>query len=74
MLVNNGEANKQNLMACFMIREWFPVRTAGDGRDGFDMACTLLPCIVLLGAMMPEVDDWTIRAILKANTAARDSQ
>jgi hypothetical protein len=73
VLVNNGEANKQNLMACFMIRNG-----SRCGRqamvDGFDMACTLLPCIVLLGIMMPEVDDWTIRAILKANTAARDSQ
>ncbi|KQQ26354.1 hypothetical protein ASF58_13340 [Methylobacterium sp. Leaf125] len=74
VLVNDGEAIQRNLMVGFMIRQWFSVHPAGDGRAGFDMAHPLSPCIVLLGVMMPEVDDWTIPAILRANTAARGFQ
>jgi CheY-like chemotaxis protein len=30
------------------------VRTAGNGRDGFDLACRLLPDLILLDVMMAE--------------------
>ncbi|GJD75993.1 MHYT domain-containing protein [Methylobacterium goesingense] len=72
VLVVDDEASQRDLMARFLIRQGFSVRTAGDGRTGLDLARTLAPRVILLDVMMPEVDGWTVLATLKADAATRD--
>jgi CheY-like chemotaxis protein len=72
VLVVDDEASQRDLMARFLIRQGFSVRTAGDGRTGLDLARTLAPRVILLDVMMPEVDGWTVLATLKADASTRD--
>ena len=72
VLVIDDEASQRDLMGRFLTRQGFSVRTAGDGRTGLDLARTLLPRVILLDVMMPEVDGWTVLATLKGDKATRD--
>jgi PAS domain S-box-containing protein len=72
VLVVDDEASQRDLMARFLIRQGFSVRTAGDGRTGLDLARTLAPRVILLDVMMPEVDGWTVLATLKADASTRE--
>jgi PAS domain S-box-containing protein len=72
VLVVDDEASQRDLLARFLIRQGFSVRTAGDGRTGLDLARTLAPRVILLDVMMPEVDGWTVLSTLKADGTTRD--
>ncbi|MCJ2086998.1 response regulator [Methylobacterium sp. E-005] len=67
VLVIDDEANQRELMTRFLERQRFAVRTAGDGRTGLDLAKSLKPRAILLDVMMPEMDGWSVLAVLKAD-------
>lgn len=45
------------------------VITAGDGLDGYHLACARQPDVVLLDILMPVIDGWTVCQKLRANPA-----
>ncbi len=48
------------------------VRVARDGRQALEQAKAILPDLILLDAMMPELDGFEVAAALKANPATQD--
>lgn len=72
VLVVDDEASQRDLLARFLTRQGFAVRTAADGRTGLDLARRLRPAAVLLDVMMPEIDGWTVLASLKDDPATRE--
>ncbi|AWN49351.1 hybrid sensor histidine kinase/response regulator [Methylobacterium terrae] len=67
VLVIDDEASQRELMARFLERQSFAVRTAGDGHTGLGLARSLRPRAILLDVMMPEMDGWSVLAALKAD-------
>ncbi len=48
------------------------VRVAKDGREALEQAKAIHPDLILLDAMMPELDGFEVAAVLKANPATQD--
>ncbi len=72
VIVVDDEASQRDLLARFLTRQGFAVRTAADGRTGLDLARRLQPTVVLLDVMMPEIDGWTVLSALKEDPATQD--
>lgn len=53
-LIIDDDADFAAAMARLLEQAGFQVKTARDGREGFDMACALRPDIILLDVMMTE--------------------
>ncbi len=72
VLVIDDEAAQRELMARFLERRGYAVRTAANGAVGLELAAALQPRVILLDVMMPELDGWSVLAALKqrADTAA----
>jgi two-component system cell cycle response regulator len=51
------------------LRPHVDVITAGDGLDGYHLACARQPDVVLLDILMPVIDGWTVCRKLRANPA-----
>lgn len=47
----------------------YAVITAGDGLDGYALACQRRPAVILLDVLMPVVDGWTVLQKLRSNPA-----
>ncbi|MGI4977732.1 MAG: ATP-binding response regulator [Janthinobacterium lividum] len=69
VLVIDDEAEQRDLMTRFLQRQGFAVQTAADGRTGLELARRLLPRVILLDVMMPEMDGWSVLEALKADVA-----
>ncbi|WP_159351290.1 PAS domain-containing protein [Roseomonas harenae] len=67
VLVVDDDAATRDLLARFLRREGFAVRTAADGEKGLRMARKLRPTAVLLDVMMPQMDGWSVLSALKAD-------
>ena len=67
VLVIDDDPAMRDLLARFLNREGFAVRTAKDGASGLRCARELRPSAVLLDVMMPHVDGWTVLSALKAD-------
>ena len=72
VLVIDDEASQRDLIARFLTRQNFAVRTAGDGRDGLELAQALKPRVILLDVMMPGMDGWSVLKALKAKRDTAD--
>ncbi len=66
VLVVDDDPAQRELLARFLAREGFQVRTAADGRAGLELARTLHPRVILLDVMMPQMDGWSVLSALKA--------
>jgi CheY-like chemotaxis protein len=49
------------------LRSRVEVLTAGDGLDGYHLACTRQPDVILLDVLMPVIDGWSVCRKLRAN-------
>jgi DNA-binding response OmpR family regulator len=67
VLVIDDDAATRDLLARFLRREGFAVRTASDGEAGLRLARELRPAAVLLDVMMPRMDGWAVLSALKAD-------
>ncbi len=67
VLVIDDDAAQRDLMARFLDRQGFNVRTATNGVSGLEIARTVKLRAITLDVMMPKVDGWAVLAALKAD-------
>ena len=72
LLVDDDVATR-DLLARFLRREGFAVRSAADGKTGLEMARQLRPSAILLDVMMPRLDGWAVLSSLKADPELADT-
>ena len=56
------------------LEEKYEVWTASDGLDGYALACSEQPSLIVLDIMMPLVDGWTVLRKLRANPLTKNSR
>ena len=61
-----------DLVRLILGRKGFEVIGAGGGRDGLDTIRRVLPDLVLLDLMMPDIDGWDVYQQMKADEATRN--
>jgi CheY-like chemotaxis protein len=52
-------------------RHGYSVITAHDGEQGYAMACSEMPDLILMDIGLPEMDGWEVTRLLKANPDTR---
>jgi two-component system response regulator VicR len=60
------------LIRLILGRRGFDVQGASGGKEGLKMVRELLPDLVLLDLMMPEMDGWEVYQQMKADVSTRD--
>lgn len=61
-----------DLVRLILARKRYDVIGANGGRAGLDMVRKILPDVILLDLMMPDMDGWEVYHQLKADEATRD--
>ena len=56
------------------LEEKYEVWTASDGLDGYALACSAQPSLIVLDIMIPLVDGWTVLRKLRANPLTKNSR
>ncbi len=72
VLVIDDDPVQRDLIARFLSKEGFSVRTAASGEAGLLLARQSPPVVITLDVMMPEMDGWSVLAALKAEAELRD--
>jgi DNA-binding response OmpR family regulator len=72
VLVIDDDPMVRELMARFLAKEGFAVRTAADAAEGLALARAEAPVAITLDVMMPGVDGWQVLAELKADRRTCD--
>lgn len=60
-----------DLVRLILARKGYEVIGASGGREGFDLARKILPDVVLLDLMMPDMDGWEVYQQMKADVVTR---
>ena len=66
------ETEMIELIRLILGRRGFDVHGAPGGKEGLQMVRELLPDLVLLDLMMPEMDGWEVYQQMKADASTRD--
>lgn len=69
VLLVDDEPNIRETLSFILEMEGFEVATAEDGRAGLDLARRLCPPVMLLDAMLPQLDGFSVCRQLKADSA-----
>jgi signal transduction histidine kinase/CheY-like chemotaxis protein len=72
ILVIDDDQTVCELMARYLEREGFVVRTATGGREGLHLARELHPAAITLDINMPDLDGWTVLAAIKGDPQLAD--
>jgi signal transduction histidine kinase/CheY-like chemotaxis protein len=72
ILVVDDDQTVCEVMARYLEREGFVVRTATGGREGLRLARELHPAAITLDINMPDLDGWTVLAALKGDPQLAD--
>jgi len=72
ILVIDDDQTVCEVMARYLEREGFVVRTATGGREGLQLAHELHPAAITLDINMPDLDGWTLLAALKGDPQLAD--
>lgn len=72
ILVVDDDEDLRDLVCFVFENAGFVVNTAVDGDDALAKARVLLPDLILLDVMMPDVDGFTVCEILRRNPATAD--
>jgi adenylate cyclase len=67
VLVIDDEETVRDLMRRFLARGGFEVVTARDGTEGLTLARELMPILITLDVLMPDLDGWSVLESLKAD-------
>jgi PAS domain S-box-containing protein len=65
VLVVDDDPSVRNLLGRFLSREGFQVETAPDGATGLRRAREIVPDVITLDVLMPEMDGWAVLTELK---------
>ncbi len=60
ILVIEDDIKIADLVKLYLLKEGFDVFIANDGRQGLEMVSTILPDLIILDLMLPEIDGLTI--------------
>jgi two-component system, OmpR family, phosphate regulon response regulator PhoB len=69
ILVVDDDADILELLGFTLKKAGFAIGTARDGMEALKKACTLLPDLILLDVMMPEMDGLAVCEILRRDPA-----
>ncbi len=72
ILVVDDDQTVREVMARYLEREGFLVRTAAGGREGLELAHQLRPAAITLDVNMPDLDGWTVLAAIKGDPLLSD--
>lgn len=72
ILCIEDEPEMIDLIRLILGRRGFDVHGAAGGVEGIRMVREMLPDLVLLDLMMPDMDGWEVYQQMKADTATRD--
>jgi signal transduction histidine kinase/DNA-binding response OmpR family regulator len=72
ILVIDDDQTVCEVMARYLEREGFVVRTATGGREGLKLAHELHPAAITLDINMPDLDGWTVLAAIKGDPRLAD--
>ena len=72
ILVIDDDQTVCEVMARYLEREGFVVRTATRGREGLELAHELHPAAITLDINMPDLDGWTVLAAIKGDPQLAD--
>ena len=72
ILVIDDDQTVCQMMARYLEREGFVVRTATGGREGLKLARDAHPAAITLDINMPDLDGWTVLAALKGDPQLAD--
>ena len=72
VLIIDDDPIVRDLMQRFLVKEGFHAELASGGQQGIDMARQLLPDLITLDVMMPDIDGWSVLSQLKADEATAD--
>lgn len=61
-----------DLIRLILTRRGYDVQGAQGGKDGLDMVRNIVPDLVLLDLMMPDLDGWEVFQKMKADQSTRD--
>ncbi len=67
VLVIDDDPAARDAMVRFLSREGFRSVAASNGREGLRRAADLMPAVILLDVLMPNMDGWAVLSALKAN-------
>ena len=67
VLVIDDDTDVRDLMRRFLAKEGFDVVTAAGGAEGLRLARELMPAVITLDVIMPDVDGWHVMQELKAD-------
>jgi signal transduction histidine kinase/CheY-like chemotaxis protein len=72
VLVIDDDETVRDLMERFLVKEGFAVISAANGIEGLKRAREAHPAAITLDVMMPDLDGWTVLAVLKGDPALAD--
>ena len=70
LLVEDNEMNR-DMLSRRLVRNGYEVITAVDGKQGFEMALSERPDLILMDMSLPVIDGWEATRRIKANDATR---
>lgn len=71
LIVEDNEPNRE-MLARRLERKGFSVVAAPDGEEGYAMARSETPDLILMDISLPGMDGWQVIELLKAEPATRD--
>jgi len=72
ILVIDDDETVREVLARYLEREGFQVRTADGGREGLEIARAAHPAAITLDINMPDLDGWTVLAAIKGDPRLAD--
>ena len=72
ILIIDDDQTVREVMARYLEREGFVVRTAAGGLEGLELAKQLHPAAITLDVHMPDLDGWTVLSAIKGDPQLAD--
>ena len=72
ILVVDDDETVREVLARYLEREGFQVRTAAGGHEGLEIARAVHPAAITLDINMPDLDGWTVLAAIKGDPRLAD--
>ena len=73
VLIIDDDVDQLQILSAALEKKYH-VLTAADGLDGYVIACSERPAVVVLDVMMPLVDGWTVLRKMRQNALTKDSR